>query len=91
LASKAQLAIDSTPATTSVAQADSSVADSNQFVVPSENELAHERRRVARARHNRQRMMAQRLNDDMRRTVLGQTALGYTAEPIAAVGRDRTD
>jgi hypothetical protein len=69
------------------AQDDPNSANLNQFVVSSEDERANERRQVARARHHRLRIIAQRWN----RPVLGRTALGYTDEPIAGGGRDRTD
>jgi hypothetical protein len=85
LPNKSELAGDPS-ARSSLAQDDPNPANLNQVVVSSEDERARERRREARARHHRLRIMAQRWN----RPMLGQTALGYTAEPIAA-GRDRTD
>jgi len=87
LGSKSELAAAEPSSKSSGAQGISNPANLNQFDVSTEDERTHERRRVARARHNRSRIIAQRWN----RTTLGRTALGYTAEPVAAGGRDRTD
>jgi hypothetical protein len=87
LAGRSEFAATEPSPKSSGAQDDPNSANLNQFVVSSEDERAHERRQVARARHHRLRIMAQRWN----RPVLGRTALGYTDEPIAGGGRDRTD
>jgi len=85
LVGKSELAAAEPSAKSSGTQNDSNSANLNQFVVSTDDERA--RRRVARARHHRLRIIAQHGN----RPVPGPTALGYTAEPFAAGGRNRTD
>jgi hypothetical protein len=87
LATKAKLASSAWSTPLGIAESDPTAPISNQNVVSSNDELAREQHRVARARQKRLKMIAQRLNDRTMQAALGQTPFGQAALGQAPVGR----